>query len=401
MGDDRAGAPPPAVPHLRRGRDRVAPPAAGARHYLLGNARVRPPLTAPQCRAPPAPVGACASTTDSNLRPDQTSGANANNCVRNCQTPNACNPVDIAEMLSCQDGCHCTDAPPPVCTCDLTRQNQCTPAIAGGADPDGWCLSNPAGCDASLGCYWDNAHAASAGGAVTGDWLPDCLMYDLDAAGETATSRVDAVCTGARVVFTGFATSGANGEYRTAGQSSNCPAAPPNTIYKLWGGLDLFLYRTKRAWLIGPDLCSSDSFFARITTDEGADIAQSSLVADGGSPLTINCQPGFEGTCGWRECTDVAVVGGGVPSCLRAATPNNAYGWMRFAWNRAIRLRSATASTHIDQTCAGDFNDDNLVTVIELMEVLAGFGMQSCALRADLVRTQAPITPRLDSQGCS
>ena len=49
---------------------------------------------------------------------------------------------------------------------------------------------------------------------------------------------------------------------------------------------------------------------------------------------------------------------GGVPSCLRAAVPNNAYGWMRFEWNRAIRLRSGSSSTHLDQTCAGDFNDD-------------------------------------------
>ena len=317
---------------------------------------------------------------------DPAGGGTANNCVRNCQRTEACDRFAVAELNLCRDTCSCEERPPPTCTCRAEADDLCF--TRGDNDPDAWCVANPgsSGCDAAAGCFWDDASAASGGSALTGEWLPNCMMYDRDReAGESAASRYDEVCEGSRVVIQGFATAAANGEYRAAQQQSSCPDAPAQTVYKLWGSdLDLYLYRTKWAWHVGPALCSSDVFFARITTNEGADIAQSSPVADGGSPLTINCQPGFEGSCGWRECIDDAVISGGVPSCQSLLVPNNEYGWMRMVWNRAVSLRSADAPDQLDLTCRGDFDEDGRVTVVELMEVLAAFGMQSCALSADL-----------------
>ena len=317
---------------------------------------------------------------------------NANNCVRNCQNRRACDPLARAELNLCRDKCNCDERPPPRCTCRGQSDDNCF--RHGRNQPDAWCAANPdaaGGCDVSAGCFWNDITAATSGSAATGKWLPNCVLYDrahdpaVGPYGETAASRYDAVCEGNRVVIKGFVTAGANGEYRTAGQQSNCPDAPAQTIYKLWGSaLNLYLYRTDRAWHIGPTLCSSDVFFARITADEGADIAQSSPVADGGNPLTIRCQQEYQGICGWRECIDNAVISGGVPSCVRSLVPNNSYGWMRMIWNRSVRLRSADEPDQPDFTCLGDFDDDGRVTVIELMEVLAGFGMQSCALRADV-----------------
>ena len=317
--------------------------------------------------------------------PTGAAGGNANNCVRNCENVEACDRFAVAELNLCRDTCNCVEAPPPTCTCGMHSDDVCF--TQGNDDSDAWCAANPdeSGCDVAAGCSWDNLSAATAGTAITGQWLPSCMMYDADPAGESSLSRYNAVCEGPRVAISGFVTTAANGEYRVAQQQSNCPDAPAQTIYKLWSSeLDLYLYRTRRAWHIGPVLCSSDEFFARITTDEGADIAQSSSVADGGNPLTINCQLGFEGTCGWRECIDDAVMSSGVPSCRRSFVPNNEYGWLRMVWNRAVRLRAADAPDHFDVTCLGDFNEDGRVTVTELMEVLAGFGMQTCALRADL-----------------
>ena len=317
---------------------------------------------------------------------DPAGGGTANNCVRNCQRTEACDRFAVAELNLCRDTCSCEQRPPPTCTCRAEADDLCF--TRGDNDPDAWCVANPgsSGCDAAAGCFWDDASAASGGSALTGEWLPNCMMYDRDReAGESAASRYDEVCEGSRVVIQGFATAAANGEYRAAQQQSSCPDAPAQTVYKLWGSdLDLYLYRTKWAWHVGPALCSSDVFFARITTNEGADIAQSSPVADGGSPLTINCQPGLEGSCGWRECIDDAVISGGVPSCQSSLVPNNEYGWMRMVWNRAVSLRSADAPDQLDLTCRGDFDEDGRVTVVELMEVLAAFGMQSCALSADL-----------------
>ena len=54
-------------------------------------------------------------------------------------------------------------------------------------------------------------------------------------------------------------------------------------------------------------------------------------------------------------------------------------------WNRAVRLQDAAAPpTYGDDKCLGDFNNDGAVTVLELMEVLAAYGMVTCSLRADL-----------------
>ena len=217
-------------------------------------------------------------------------------------------------------------------------------------------------------------------------------MYEEDSdAGRPASAMVDTVCAGSRIVFTGFVADGANGEYRTAGQPQSCdgvkaePSDPP-TVYKRWdpNAPDLFLYRGEKSWYISADRCSFSVFFARISTQEGADIAQTSRLADGGSPLDIECQQGFE-ACGWRECVDTAMTRGGVPACLEAHVPNNEYGWLRMMWNRAVRLQDAAAPpTYGDDKCLGDFNNDGAVTVLELMEVLAAYGMVTCSLRADL-----------------
>lgn len=44
-------------------------------------------------------------------------GGSANNCVRNCENLEACNPTETAELTMCRDTCNCVERPPPVCTC--------------------------------------------------------------------------------------------------------------------------------------------------------------------------------------------------------------------------------------------------------------------------------------------
>lgn len=258
-------------------------------------------------------------------------------CVRNCQNLKLCNLTETKQAQFCTDTCAC---------------GKYQMGTTGG----------------EAGETWSDAD----------EWMPSCLI----ATKKPAQPMIDAACKGPRVLISGLMSVKANGEYRMAGVSpTSCSAgAGPNTVYKQHGG-QLYLYRIKHAaglgWYISPKPCSEKNFFARYISEEGANVGMVPYTSRG-------CQHGFEGTCAWRECIDKQQSAGGFPTCFWSSVPNNAYGFIRAPYNRAMRVRPADQSKFAYRKCLGDFNEDGTVSIKELMEVLAGYGVKSCSLRADL-----------------
>lgn len=267
------------------------------------------------------------------------------NCVRNCQS-RLCNASEVKQANWCSDTCACGKYQ---------------------VGPKGGEANEP----------WDEWE----------EWMPQCTVGANASVAKPVKAQVDSTCQGSRVTISGLMHTKANGEYRTsaipAGEKTQCsPAAGKGTIYKQRSG-DLYLYREvhphggEQGWYISKVPCSTYKYFARLSSDEGANI--------GMMPIYSGCQHGFEGVCSWRECTDKS-LSADPPTCIASATPSNNYGFLRAPYNRAAYVRQSDTSPYAYRKCLGDFNEDKNVDVMELMEILAGFGISSCAVRADLDR---------------
>lgn len=311
-------------------------------------------------------------------------------CVRNCEK-GTCNYTETRQMKKCVNTCGCG---------------------AAGRWPK---LSK-----------WPEAEVHTLGD----NWAPKCNL-----GGKTSTVEIyKGACKANRMIVSGLQYNPANGDYRSGGHyydkttpsycnipdpkvkysdGTDSVGGIPGTVLKLWGvDYDMYLYFGEpkgegAGWFISDKPCEFYTFLARIDAEEGAKI--SGLFDDASflkkAPLKgwpkppvefhtmmmsrmlqfVDCQHGFEGKCGWRECIEKSKSGH--PRCRVSNVPNRDYGFIRMPYNRAVFIRDPAYVPAIAyRNCLGDFNQNEKVEVQELMEVLAAFGVSSCSVRADVDR---------------